>query len=104
LAKNAGEIATLATAILDIAQGISGEISGEECVADIAKLGFSTGAGILGTALGGPLLGIVFSEVADAFFDKVYENLKHDGEMQKAYVPGSEKIDDNMWDFFSRRN
>jgi hypothetical protein len=65
-----GNIAALAQGVLDLVQGITGEVSPQECQNSLMKLGFVYGVGFLGDAFGGPVLGAVLSTAAETFLDE----------------------------------
>jgi hypothetical protein len=66
-----GAIAAAALGVIDLAQGIKGEVTPQECENSLAKLGFVYGVGLLGDALGGPVVGAVVSAAAEKLLDEV---------------------------------
>ena len=69
--QKAGNIGALAQGVLTIWQGISGEVTAEECATSLAKIGFVWGAGLLGDVVGGPLAGAVLSYAAEKLLEQI---------------------------------
>jgi hypothetical protein len=66
-----GAIAAAAQGVLDLWQGIKGEVTPQECENSLLKLGFVYGVGVLGDGLGGPVLGVALSSIAEGFLLEV---------------------------------
>ncbi len=90
-----GTIAAIAQGILDLAQGVSGEVTPQQCENSLLKLGFVYGVGFLGDALGGPLAGLVLSVAAEKLLDAV-EKLNAESyrlNIQNSTPAGYENVD-----------
>jgi RHS repeat-associated protein len=93
-AGDVGPIAALAQGALDLAQGLKGDITPQECENSLSKLGFVYGVGFLGDVLGGPVAGLVLSTAAETFLDKVdkLDKESYDLNIQNSTQAGYENV------------
>ena len=89
-----GTIAAAAQGVLDVWQGMNGEVTPEECKNSLLKLGFVYGVGFLGDALGGPVAGLVVSTAAEKLLGEMDKLAKesYDLNIQNSTQAGYENI------------